>query len=123
MQQQFWVRKHSSIPANVGRLDGPYRYKITQLPKDIQSKVFRIPLRFKDTETIQLAEYMPVIVSGCPEYVYDGKLWSLLKLSDGKRGYYCEKIHKIIPESYFQVYLDEGKAEEYDWNKHRELKK
>ena len=33
MQQQFWVRKHSSIPANVGRLDGPYRYKITQLPK------------------------------------------------------------------------------------------
>ena len=97
--------------------------KIDQLPKDIQSKIIRMPLKFRDTETIQLAEYMPVMVSSCPEYVYDGKLWSLLKLSDGNCGYYCEKIHKIIPESEFKVYLDEGKAEEYDWHKHGDLKK
>lgn len=105
------------------KIEPDHPLKITQLPQNIQSKVFRIPLRFKDAKTIQLAEYMPVIVSGCPEYVYDGKLWSLLKLSDGKRGFYCAKIHKIIPESEFQLYLDEGKAEEYDWDKHRELKK
>lgn len=97
--------------------------KINQLPIDIQNKIFRLPLRFKDTETIQLAEFMPVSVSGCPEYVYDGNLWSLLKLSDGNCGYYCEKNHNIIPESEFKVYLDEGKAEEYDWDKHHELKK
>ena len=118
-KQDYWP----SSGAAVKKIEPVFPLKITQLPQDIQSKVFRIPLKFKDTETIQLAEYMPVIVSGCPEYVYDSKLWSLLKLSDGKRGYYCESIHKIIPESDFQVYLDEGKAEEYDWNKHRGLKK
>jgi hypothetical protein len=117
--QDYWPFSGAAVKM----IEPEFPLKITQLPQNIQSSVFRIPLRFKDTETIQLAEYMPVIVSGCPEYVYDGKLWALLKLSDGKRGYYCENFHKIIPESDFQVYLDEGKAEEYDWNKHRALKK
>ena len=105
-RQDYWP----SSGAAEKMIEPKYPLKITQLPPNIQSKVFRIPLRFKDAETIQLAEYLPVIVSGCTEFVYDGKRWSLLKLSDGKRGYYCEKIHKLIPESVFQIYLDKGKA-------------
>ena len=99
-----------------------YPLQISQLPKEIQAKAFRIPLKFKDTDRIQLAEFMPVKVSGCPEYVYDGKLWLLLKMSDGTCCYYCEKIHKLIPESEFNTYLAEGKAEEYDYIKHKNLK-
>ena len=107
-KQGYWP----SSGAAKKMIEPKYPLKITQLPQDIQSKVFRMPLRFKDAETIQLAEYVPVIVSGCPKFVYDGEVWSLLKLSDGKCGYYCEKIHKLIPESVFQIYLDKGKARE-----------
>ena len=97
--------------------------KISQLPKEIQTKIKKLPLKFKDTERIQLAELVPVDVSGCPEYVYDNKIWNLLKLSDGNCGYYCMKTHKIIPESEFKTYLEEGKAEEYDYKKHHHLEK
>lgn len=100
-----------------------YPLKISQLPKEIQAKAFRIPLKFKDTDTIQLAEYMPVKVSGCPEFVYDGKLWSLLKMSDDTCSYYCQKVHKLIPESEFNIYIAEGKAEEWDYDKHHHLYK
>ena len=96
--------------------------KISQLPKDIQSKVFKMPFKFKDTDNIQLAEHMPVKVSGCPEYVYDGKMWALLKMSNDTNGYYCEEINKLMPESEFKKYFENGSAEEFDWDKHRDLK-
>jgi hypothetical protein len=116
-RQNYWPYSGDAVKY----VEPRYPLKITQLPKDIQSKVFKMPFKFKDIDNIQLAEHMPVKVSGCPEYVYDGKLWSLLKLSDDTNGYYCEDIHKLILESEFKQYLEDGSAEEFDWNKHREL--
>ena len=117
-RQDYWP--YSSSAAKY--VEPRFPLRITQLPKGIQSKVFKMPFKFKDTDNIQLAEHMPVKVSGCPEYVFDGKLWSLLKLSDDTNGYYCEENHKLIPESEFKKYLEDGSAEKYDWDKHRALK-
>lgn len=108
--QDYWPFANPAV-----RLNNPQSpMKLEQLPKEIQEKIHRLPLKFKDAERIQLAELMPVDISGCPEFVYDGKVWLLLKLSDGNNGYYCMKIHKLIPESEFKKYLEEGSAEEYD---------
>lgn len=96
--------------------------KLEQLPMEIREKVHKLPLKFKDVERIQLAELMPVDVSCCPEYVYDGKVWLQLRLSDDTNGYYCEKNHKLIRESEFKKYLEEGKAEEWDYHKHHKIK-
>ena len=116
--QDYWPFANAAV-----RLNSPHSpLKLEQLPKEIQEKIQKLPLKFRDVERIQLAELMPVDVSGCPEYVYDGKVWLMLKLSDDTNGYYCEKTHKLIPESEFNVYLEDGSAEEYDWNKHGSLK-
>ena len=53
----------------------------------------------------ELAELMPVDVSCCPEFVYDGMVWLQLRLSDDTNGYYCAKNHKLIRESEFKKYL------------------
>ena len=115
--QNYWP---SAYPAS--KYSEPkYPLKLSQLPKEIQTNALKLPIRFKDTENIQLAEYMPVKVSGCPEYVYDNKLWALLRLSDDSEGYYCQKTHTLIRDKEFKKYLDEGLAEEFDWDKHRNL--
>ena len=116
--QDYWPFANPAV-----RLNNPKcPIKIEQLPKEIQGKIHKLPLKFKDAVRIQLAELMPVNVSCCPEYVYDGKLWSLLKLSDDTNGYYCEKNHMLIPESEFKKYLENGSAEEYEWHKHHYLR-
>ena len=40
-----------------------YPMKLSQLPKDIQDKITRLPVKFKDAEHIQLGEYIPVIIT------------------------------------------------------------
>ena len=116
--QDYWPFAHPAV-----RLNNPQSpMKIEQLPPKIQRKIHRLPLKFKDAERIQLAELMPVNISGCPEYVYDGKVWLLIKLSDDTNGYYCKKSHELMLESEFKKYLEDGRAEEFDWNKHRVLK-
>ena len=116
--QDYWPFARPAV-----RLNNPQSpIKLEQLPKEIQEKVRKLPLKFRETERIQLAELMPVDVSCCPEYVYDGKVWLQLRLSDDTNGYYCEKIHKLIRESEFKKYLEDGSAEEFDWDKHRALK-
>jgi len=100
-----------------------YPLKISQLPKELQDKAFRIPLKFKDTDRIQLAEYLPVKVSGCPEYVYDSQIWCELATSDESLMYYNQKTKAIIYKETMDKLIAEGKAEEFDWDKHRDLKK
>ena len=116
--QDYWPFEHPAV-----RLNNPQSpMKFEQLPKEIQENVRKLPLKFKDSERIQLAELMPVDVSCCPEYVYDGKVWLQIRLSDDTNGYYCNKSHQLIPEIEFKKHLDDGSAEEYDYHKHHELK-
>ena len=37
--------------------------KLSQLPEDIQKNITQLPVKFKDTEHIQLGEHIPVIIS------------------------------------------------------------
>ena len=94
-----------------------------QLPKEIQDKITSLPVKFKEWEKIQLAEFLPVIIDVTIEYVYDGKIWCELATSDGSLMYYNEKTRAIINKETMDKLIAEGKAEEYDWDKHRDLKK
>ena len=40
---------------------------------------------------------------------------------DGSEIYYNVKLNKIIRKEEMDTLLAEGKAEEYDWNKHRAI--
>lgn len=94
--------------------------KIDQLPQEIQEKLFHMPVLFKEKEQIQLAEYLPVTTSSViPTFVYDDKLWRMLKMTDGTNGYYNEELHKLIKENDMQGYLNKGEAEEFDYHNER----
>ena len=95
--------------------------KVEQLPTDIQKKITRLPLIFNETEKIQLAELMPVEGISSIEYVYENKIWYALASMDGSEIYYNVKLNKIIRKEEMDTLLAEGKAEEYDWNKHRAI--
>lgn len=97
--------------------------KVEQLPKEIQAKIHKLPLKFKDTERIQLAELMPVFGIWSIRYVYDNKIWWELASSDNKLICYNEETNAIVPKDDMLKYLEEGKAEEWDYDKHHHLYK
>ena len=96
--------------------------KIEQLPIDIQKKIKRLPLIFSKTEKIQLAELMPVERISSIEYVYDNRIWYALASMDGSEIYYNVKLNRFIRKEEMDSLVAGGKAEEYDWKKHRAIK-
>ena len=88
--------------------------KVEQLPKEIQAKIHKLPLKFKETERIQLAELMPVYGIWSTRYVYDDKIWWELASSDDSLIYYNEKGNTIITKEKMDSLLANGDAEEYD---------
>ena len=97
--------------------------KFEQLPEKIKAKVTHLPIKFKDAEKIQLAEMLPVDIDITIEYVYDGQIWCELATSDDSLMYYNKKTKAILNKENMDKLIAEGKAEEYDWDKHRDLKK
>lgn len=96
--------------------------RVEQLPKEIQAKIYKLPLKFKDTERIQLAEYIPVYGIWSSEYVYDNKIWWELASSDNNLIYYNVKSNTFIKKEKMDTLLANGEAEEYDWDKHKDIK-
>lgn len=96
--------------------------RIEQLPKEIQAKMHKLPLKFKETERIQLAELMPVEHIWSMDYVYDGKIWWELASSDDSLIYYNEESNTIITKERMDVLIANGEAEEFNWDKHRYIK-
>jgi hypothetical protein len=100
----------------------PSPLKIEQLPKEIQAKIHKLPLKFKETERIQLAELMPVEHIWSMDYVYDGKIWWELASSDDSLIYYNEESNTIITKERMDILIANGEAEEFNWDKHRHMK-
>lgn len=100
----------------------PSPLKIDQLPKEIQAKMHKLPLKFKETERIQLAELMPVEHIWSMDYVYDGKIWWELASSDDSLIYYNEESNTIITKERMDILIANGEAEEFNWDKHRHIK-
>lgn len=96
--------------------------KLEQLPDNIRNKVQRLPVKFKDRDKIQLAEYVPVSAVNSVEYVYEGKIWNELAKDETEKIYYHVDSHSTMDENTMRGLIDKGIAEEYDWHKHRHLK-
>jgi hypothetical protein len=115
--QDFAVSHYPAI-----RVTNPkYPLRIEQLPKIIQKRIKKIPLRFKDCERIQLAELMPVESMSSNRYVYNKRIWLKLASSDGGKLFYNEATHSIIQGDEMVKLIADGKAEEWDYHKHYEL--
>lgn len=97
--------------------------KIDQLPNIIKRQVKTLPVRFSKKEKIQLAELLPVDSIWSIGYVYDNKIWWELASSDGGTIYYNESTNVIIQKQEMDRYIDEGLAEEWDYDKHKEIKR
>ena len=95
--------------------------KIEQLPKDIQTKIRKLPIRFKESEKIQLAELMPVYGIWSIRYVYNNRIWWELASSDNSLIYYNEKSNTIINKEQMDFFLANGEAEEWNYEKHHHL--
>ena len=96
--------------------------KLEQLPDNIRRKVRVLPLKFKDNDRIQLAEYVPIEAINSIEYVYDNKIWCELAKDGKEKIYYHVESHTIMDEKSMRQLIDKGLSEEYDWHKHRHLK-
>lgn len=96
--------------------------KLEQLPDNIKNKVIKLPVKFKEREDIQLAEFVPVSDIHSIEYVYDGKIWSELAKNSTEKMYYHVGSHTTMDEKTMRSHIVKGEAEEYEWNKHHHLK-
>lgn len=116
--QDYWPYDLPAI-----RLNNPANpMKIDQLPKEIQKKIRKLPIKFKDAERIQLAELLPVFGIWSYDYVYDKKIWWKLASSDNSIIYYNEKTNTILSKEKMDTLLASGEAEEYDYHKHQDIK-
>ncbi len=116
-RQDYWPYFEPAIKVN----NPPHPMKIEQLPSNIKGKIFRLSLRFEETNRIQLAEQMPVNGIWSIKYVFAGKIWWQLASSANSLIYYNEKTNSIIPKEMMDVLISSGEAEEFDWHKHKNI--
>lgn len=76
--------------------------KLEQIPTKLRERVFRIPVRFKETLRFQIAEWYPCAASGVSTKIenVDGCEYELLPLTDGSMAYICTDI--ILPSEFFR---------------------
>ncbi len=104
------------------RLTNPkYPLRIEQLPKNIQETIKKLPLKFKEHDRIQLAELLPVEGIWSPRYVYNNRIWWQLASSKEGKIYYNVSTRTIIQGEKMDSLLAEGKAEEWDYHKHKDV--
>ena len=94
--------------------------KISQLPEEIQRKMIKLPVRFKEKTRIQLADFVPVC-GYYNDYVYNGKRWGALAKAEGGVFYYNNKDEERLSEDEMKRLLASGEAEKYDYHKHNKI--
>lgn len=68
--------------------------KLDQVPEKLRERIFRLPIRFKDTERFQIAEWYPSVATGMRDRakkIGDCE-YELLPLTDGSKAFFCTSI-------------------------------
>lgn len=102
---------HEEFYPNEGpakRMSNPlYPIKRSQLPKEIREKITQLPIRFKDREGIQLAEHIPVYISGAKERYIGDECWYEISSSDNQIVYYGGEPERILTKDEFDALMQQ----------------
>lgn len=76
--------------------------KLEQVPEKLRERVLRLPVRFKETERFQIAEWYPSAATGMRDRaeIIGGCEYELLPLTDGSEAYICTSI--ILPSEFYR---------------------
>lgn len=101
--QPYWVHE-LPVCMNVPKVP----VKLEQIPEKFRERVLRLPLRFKDTERFQIAEWYPCVASEVPTRteIVNGCEYELLPLTDGSQAYICTEI--ILPSEFYRYCSQKG---------------
>lgn len=88
--QPYW----NELPAE--RLNVPDNpVKLSQFPENLRERVCRLPVRFRECDKFQIAEWVPCSFSTGEEQFIDGCKYSLLPINDGTEAYVLSDIDEI----------------------------
>ena len=96
--------------------------KIEQLPSNIKGNIKLLPLKFNNTQKIQLAELMPVEGIWSVRYVFQNRIWWELASSNDSMIYYNVSTNTILPKEEMDKYIECGDAEKWDYYTHKDIK-
>ena len=115
--QDYWP----NIEPAVKLFQPKHPLKINQLPESVRKKIRRLPLKFNSTERVQLAELIAVSGIWTPRIVYHKMVWWELASTDLSKIYYNDTNNTIIKKAEMDKLLASGEAEEWDYDKHKDL--
>lgn len=106
-QQPDWPNEGAA-----NRMSNPANpMKKEQLPQKIREQITQLPVRFREAQSIQLAEFVPVYFMDCADYRGDDD-WYQICSSNGETEYYGEKTHKILTQKEMDILINEGKVKD-----------
>ncbi|MCM1176124.1 MAG: hypothetical protein NC308_09255 [Clostridium sp.] len=98
--QSYWpefLQERLNVPSEPVKLD--------QLPKELRDRVLNLPIKFSNTDKLQIAQYLPVDITGMnkPAVMVDGASYGLVNTPDGKEVYvlmdmYLPDFHAYCPK-------------------------
>ena len=104
--QPYWT---GELPVCMNVPEHPV--KLEQIPDSLKKRILRIPLKFKETERFQIAEWYPCRANGSnyDTKEVDGCEYELLPLTDGTQAYICTDM--ILPSEFFHYCSEREKYE------------
>lgn len=108
--QPYWT---GELPVCMNIPD--HSVKLEQFPDSLKKRILRVPLKFKETERFQIAEWYPCSSTICcdtPVEVVNACEYTMLPLTDGTHAYICSGI--ILPSEFSHYCSERGK---YDCHK------
>lgn len=81
--------------------------KKSQLPKMIREEITQLPVRFKDVKSIQLAEHIPVYISGAKERYIGDECWYEISSSNNQIVYYGGEPERILTKEEFDALMQQ----------------
>ena len=87
--QPYWV---GELPVCMNIPNNPV--KLDQIPEKLRERVLKVPVKFKETERFQIAEWYPCVATGVStrtEKIGECE-YELLPLTDGTEAYICTSI-------------------------------
>ncbi|MBR6042884.1 MAG: hypothetical protein IKP37_09655 [Paludibacteraceae bacterium] len=85
--QPYWY----NLPMErVSEPEHPFKYD--QLPELLKRKVLKLPILFRETEKLQIAEFSQFQMYSFFSIVYKGRYYEKLPLSNGEMKYFCSSV-------------------------------